>query len=229
MLFIQSRAVADQLNQHHLGVPFCGGVSLAPVPNSKAQSFVGTVDADAKLLTASAAEGHLISVIDTAIECRSLVARHLSDASVASKAFLADLKKLTKDGAAAPSVIAQAEAYACDLAAALAFDTDVLELRSVRFLASHLDYAAFDTSGLRAKLTELADLEASIHAGQSGLRDALTKIASIKAEAAAKADSGSSGNVIAPAVFKELATLRAAAAAILKQIDNINRQIGAAA
>lgn len=229
MIFVKSAAVADQISQHHLGVGFCGGVALAPVPAAKAQVFVSTVDSDAKLLTADQAESHLIKIVDAALESRSLVMQHLSEAITAAKSYLADLRKLAKDHATAVSIIAQADAYAGDLAAALAFDTETMPLRSARFLADHIEAVAIDVRAIRLKLTEMADVEASIRAGRDGLRDAISKINTIKAEATARADGTPTGQVIAPSVFAELAELRAATASLLSQIDSIHRKIGAAA
>ena len=156
MFHIVSNAVPDQISQHHLGVAFTGGIALSPVPEAKARAFVGTVDSDAKLFAADKAEKHLLGMIEQAIICRRGVAAQVTDAIASSKAYAADLKKLTKDDARPATIAAQCDAYATDLAGSVAYDADCREWHSARFLARHVDHVAgFDPAAIRIALADL--------------------------------------------------------------------------
>jgi len=225
---IVSNAVPDQISQHHLGVAFAGGVALSPVPEAKARIFVGTVDSDAKLLTADKAEKHLLGMIDQAIICRRGVAAQVADAIASSKAYASDLKKLTKDDARPAAIAAQCDAYATDLAGSVAFDADCREWHSARFLARHVDHiAGFDPAAIRIALADLASLDNTISVGRDALRDAIAKIHSIRAEAAVRSDAASKP-AIAPSILAELTALRAASAAIANRLDIVSRTLGVA-
>ncbi len=228
MIFVLSTAVPDQVGQHHLGVTFAGGIALAPVPEAKARAFVGTVDSDAKLLTADKAEKHLLGMIEQAIICRRGVAAQVTDAIANSKAYASDLKKLTKDDARPAIIMAQCDAYATDLAGSVAFDADCREWYAAWFLARHIDHVAgFDTAAIRIALADLASLDNTISAGRDALRDAIAKIHSIRAEAAIRGDT-SGKPAIAPSILAELTALKAASAAIASRIDAVTRKLGAA-
>ncbi len=226
MFYIVSNAVPDQVGQHHLGVAFAGGIALAPVPETKARAFVGTVDSDAKLLTADKAEKHLLDMIQHAITCRRDVASQSSDAIANSKAYASDLKKLTKDDARPAIIAAQCDAYATDLAGSVAFDADCREWHSARFLARHVDHVTgFDPAAIRAALTDLADLDNAISGNRDALRDAIAKIHSIRAEAAIRGDAASKP-AIAPSILVELAALRVEAFAVASRLEIVTKKLG---
>lgn len=226
MFHIVSNAVPDQVNQHHLGVAFAGGVALSPVPEPKARSFVGTVDSDAKLFTADKAEKRLLGMIEQAIICRRGVAAQVTDAIASSKAYASDLKKLTKDDARPAIITAQCDAYATDLAGSVAFDADCREWHAARFLARNVDHiAGFDPAAIRAALADLVSLDNTISASRDALRDAIAKIHTIRAEAAIRCDTAGKP-AIAPSILAELTALKAASAAIASRIDAVTRKLG---
>lgn len=226
MFHIVSNAVPDQVNQHHLGVAFAGGIALSPVPEAKARAFVGTVDSDAKLLAADKAEKHLLGMIEQAIICRRSVAAQVTDAIASSKAYASDLKKLTKDDARPAIIAAQCDAYATDLAGSVAFDADCREWHSARFLARHVDHVAgFDPAAIRIALADLASLDNTISAGRDSLREAISKIHSIRAEAAVRGDTASK-SAIAPSVLVELAALRVEAFAVASRLEIVTKKLG---
>jgi hypothetical protein len=225
---IVSNAVPDQVNQHHLGVAFAGGIALSPVPETKARAFVSTVDGDAKLLPAEKAEKRLLSMIEQAIICRRGVAAQVTDAIASSKAYASDLKKLTKDDARPAIITAQCDAYATDLAGSVAFDADCREWHSARFLASHVDHVAgFDPAAIRIALADLASLDNTISTGRDALRDAIAKIHAVRAEAANRGDTAGKP-AIAPSILAELTALKAASAAIANRLDAVARKLGVA-
>lgn len=225
MFYVISKAVPDQAGQHHLGVAFAGGITLAPVPETKARAFAATVDSDAKLLTADKAEQHLLGMIEQAIACRRGVASQLNDAIASSKAYASDLKKLTKDDARPATIAAQCDAYATDLAGSVTFDADCREWHSARFLARHVDYVAgFDPAAIRIALADLASLDNTISAGRDALRDAIAKIHTTRTEAAVRSDTAGKP-AIAPSILAELTALKTASAAIASRIDAVTRKL----
>ncbi|WP_300295968.1 hypothetical protein [Ferrovibrio sp.] len=227
MIYVASRAVHNQIRQHHLDVPFCAGIALAPAPSNMVGVFSG-IDSDAERLTAAEAAKRLVAVVQQAISCRVEVLTTLSDAQAVGDTYTDDLRKLAKKGAASFEIAAQARVYGADLAASLAFDTSCREIDHANFLSQNLGLIAFDASEIKAKLSDLADIEAAIEAKRASIRAQAAKISAIAAEAAA-ASTPDHRPAIAPSVMAEIIELRAATAAILGQIDAIAGHIKAVA
>jgi len=225
VIYLKSLAVTDQAEQRHTGLAFAGNVSLAPIALMRAQAFRGTIDANAEFLTADQVIEHLKGVIALAVSGRSQVLTDLNGAMTTGKRFLADLRKLIKDGASHSSVAAQAAIYHADLSAAVEYDQSSKETRTAEFLPTVFDRMAFDPAAVKAGLLEFADIESAISAAREALRELADKVKAIEVDSTANIDEAESAATIPPSILDDLAAIRSTTAALVDQISAVADQL----